>query len=336
MPTHRYSPPGESPEPWKSSKLFREEADIADRLPGPAAQKLRKLRDAAESARALVSVPYLTMKEANAQRVALQSRIDELVGRRQLRDNDPLVVSERDTLTKLTEKSKALSAEAEARRERASQLAHLVRACEEYAEALPRSRPIDLAPAVPAPKATKPIGEMVGAIRERLDRHRKEIAAAINAPVPAAEAKRRAAAFVQGMAANGAPDVIGLLEGGAIEFPMVDTGPVAVASNRGAGFAQGTRQVDTLAVFAWLHRDQLIAALHAEIDDNADDAGALSDKDRADKIAKAKAAMLADERAEETLITLGEAQGLNILRRENADPRAVLGLADSAPPPAGE
>ncbi len=59
---------------------------------------------------------------------------------------------------------------------------------------------------------------------------------------------------------------------------------------------------DPLALIARLFPDQLISALDREIDLIADDANALDDKTRAEKLATIAADTLAAEREEEQLI----------------------------------
>jgi len=59
------------------------------------------------------------------------------------------------------------------------------------------------------------------------------------------------------------------------------------------------RSSDGFGLVAWLFKDQLIAALNREIDEDADDAHALSDAARAKRLAEIDAAILAAERREE-------------------------------------
>jgi hypothetical protein len=79
----------------------------------------------------------------------------------------------------------------------------------------------------------------------------------------------------------------------------------------------------------------LVAPRHAdrageqEVDDLADDSQALDDAERGFREADLTARMLQTERVEEAFIEQAEAAGQTIARRPDADPRAVLGLADS-------
>ena len=62
----------------------------------------------------------------------------------------------------------------------------------------------------------------------------------------------------------------------------------------------------------------------------ADDASALTDKQRAEQLAVISRDKLALEREEEALNRAAAAQGLDIARRADADPRAVFSIADTA------
>ena len=86
----------------------------------------------------------------------------------------------------------------------------------------------------------------------------------------------------------------------------------------------------TLGILAWLAEDEMIAAREAEIDAQADDAAAVASDERATRTTDLLAAILEVEREEEALI---EEAGGDILRRPDADPRAVLGLSGDLPAP---
>lgn len=92
--------------------------------------------------------------------------------------------------------------------------------------------------------------------------------------------------------------------------------------------------IDTMALFAWFHRDALVARLEAEIDTLADDAAALSSQEREQRLAEIAADRLIAERAECALLSRMQADGPPIEHRVEADPRAVLAVelvADETP-----
>lgn len=83
---------------------------------------------------------------------------------------------------------------------------------------------------------------------------------------------------------------------------------------------------DGFALLVWLNRDELkkraLEALRAAHDPK----NALSDEDRAARLAELDAELLAQERIEEAAVEACEAAGIRVYRRPNADPRAVLGV----------
>jgi class 3 adenylate cyclase len=88
-----------------------------------------------------------------------------------------------------------------------------------------------------------------------------------------------------------------------------------------------------LALLVWLHRDTLIERIEREIDLVADDQHALTSAQRVEQLKPIEKDRLAVEREEEVLISAAIAEGNMMLRRGDADPRAVLGLDDASPAP---
>jgi len=95
------------------------------------------------------------------------------------------------------------------------------------------------------------------------------------------------------------------------------------------------RVPDTLGFLTWLLRDQIEQRLNAMVDSEADDERALTPQDRVARIAKLDADKLAAERLHEAYAGRGLSLGLEIgldandlQLRADADPRAILGLAD--------
>ena len=84
---------------------------------------------------------------------------------------------------------------------------------------------------------------------------------------------------------------------------------------------------DGTALLFWLFRDTIVDRLTVEIGET-DDARAMSDEAREAAFAELAAKKLEAERKEEAAICACEAQGILIARRRDADPRAVLELAE--------
>ena len=79
-------------------------------------------------------------------------------------------------------------------------------------------------------------------------------------------------------------------------------------------------------LFAWLHKDALIAALDREIASEADDTAALSHEARQKAEADVLGDLLAVERDECALVWQAQAQGLPVEHRSDINPVALLGL----------
>jgi hypothetical protein len=80
-------------------------------------------------------------------------------------------------------------------------------------------------------------------------------------------------------------------------------------------------------VLIWLFRDQLVEGLSAEIGEDAP--GALSYDQREAELGRLSKELLALERQEEALISAAERVGQRIVRRRDADPRAILEVEEA-------
>jgi hypothetical protein len=185
----------------------------------------------------------------------------------------------------------------------------------------------------PKLRARDTLPELIENSRRRVRELRADLRAIAAAPIHSDVAKARARADIEELAKKGRPDCFGLIEEGSpIKWPEMSL-PIDQRTYF-TGLQTGLpEQPDGMALLAWLYRDDLIAALDREIDSIAVDANALSDEVRASRRQEIIADILATERDEEALIELAAADGLEILRRADADPRAVLGLANEMPAP---
>jgi hypothetical protein len=149
------------------------------------------------------------------------------------------------------------------------------------------------------------------------------------APWHSAIAKERLRAEIDALAKDGTPDCAPLIDrNGNVRWPTSQT----FVRSGGAGLAS-IDLLNPVAAMAWLFRDQIVAALDLQIDSLADDQNALTQQQRAEKESEIGRDILFVEREEEALIRIASGKGMAILRRVDADPRAVLGLADFMPAP---
>ncbi|MEH3117133.1 MAG: hypothetical protein PGN25_05855 [Methylorubrum populi] len=181
----------------------------------------------------------------------------------------------------------------------------------------------------PAPKLArneKPV-DAITRLRTRLAELSREATKIHNAPVPAAEAKAAAKAFIEHMAFSGRPDVSGLLAGQSRpDFPNLTSmyqQPVMTDGNRHTVIAAGTN-FDALGLTAWLHGPAMLKALEAQIDAEAKDDRAIPTEGRAERLEALRADMLAIEREEEAIIRAITEDGIPVERRPDASPEAVL------------
>jgi hypothetical protein len=324
--------PGTSDD-YSRQTLYGHERDDADKLAPVPREKFTRLRAEASDARAMRLVPYAAMKESTEKARQVDARIRDLTVRHGYAETHPLVVAERKSLDAFNSEARRLSDEYQRRQAASESLLQLVQRLEAYVGTLPAG--VAAAPPI-APKLAKGETPVQAAERTRaeLAKLRDELFDAENAPLPSVDAKRIARRQIEAMAAAGRPNALELLEGRS-KFSFAKTrGPrIQVSSSGDRSQAIADDVFDSESTFAWLHRDALIAAVEAAIDQDADDSSALSDEVRAQRLAETKAKILEAERLEEAFIVAAQEAGVTIARRSDVDPRAVLGLADSAPAP---
>jgi hypothetical protein len=300
-------------------------------LPASAAEKLRGFQASRDDLRAVLRAASDDFYEAQQDRRDAERRLRDLQAMPRASISE--MAQARTTRDRLTDQLSRIQDRIDARRARADHLAELVANLERWVRSLTPGTPIR-AHEHPAPKLAK--GETLPAAVERVRTARARLAADFHAtrsaPIPSAAAKAIIRAQVDALAQRGRPDVFPVLEGGQLAWPVAEmnvptVGAAVTAEGRTAvsGLAL-YRATDTFAVLAWLHRDRIIAALEAEVDSLANDSAALDDATRAAREAELLARILEAERDEEALIVMGEAQGTEVARRREADPRAVLGV----------
>jgi hypothetical protein len=87
-----------------------------------------------------------------------------------------------------------------------------------------------------------------------------------------------------------------------------------------------SEQLHALALFAWVFKDALIAAIDREIDAEADDAASLSHEERQRREAEAMGDLLDIERQEAALVWRAQSEGLPVEHRADISPLALLGV----------
>jgi hypothetical protein len=144
-----------------------------------------------------------------------------------------------------------------------------------------------------------------------------------DAPRTTEEAKQGLRAQIEALAARGRPDVMPLFDGDLVNWPRLQV------IGGGAGLHQYSvvsEVADTEAVFAWLHRDALVAALDKEVETaRADDADALSAEEQNAQLSQLTAALLVLQHQGEALISQLEGDGIPV-KRTCTLPEVLLGI----------
>jgi hypothetical protein len=305
--------------------------DPIERLPEERKDLLRKLRQHADDARAL-AVPFEDVRAASMYRIEKENELRRLTAHPQdggfnLPETDRRVIVAQQALTRATEDLQRLQERAE-KRAAAQQAALLMLAAAEtwLREGVPGNCRIEVIETEP-PKLNK--NETIVDGIDRLRRRGRELKADLHriasAPFPSSYAKQRMREQVETLAMQGAPSVSALIElDGKIEFQTQRLTSEVHGERRSLAFAE---MPNTIALFAWLHRDALIAALDREIATESDDGAALSHSDRELRTAETMGDLLAVERDECALVWQAQAQNLPCEHRQDVSVLALLSIA---------
>ncbi|CAJ0848995.1 hypothetical protein AMST5_00059 [freshwater sediment metagenome] len=338
-PAPAYNPAPSGPNP---GYIVPNHGDFASRLPPAALAKLRKLKSAVRDLNAVASAAMDRVSDAQMDYQRAEQRVSVLRANNVGGRNDLALkeaTAKRDAA--LAERDGA-QAEHDARAKQAAPARNVLLACERYTEReIVSFDGIEPAPVVTAPELRKGQSwfDAVAEVRARIEKHRAERQAAIDAPQPSESAKARARAEIEALAEKGAPSVMALIESpnGGIEWPS--SYQLAGAAMRGhevvGRVGRDGYKFDPLPFSVWLNKAELIKRIEAEIDSRADDRSALDPATRQKKIAQADANRFEAELLEEAIICAAEQAGVVIQRRPDADVRAVLGLSPDLPAPRG-
>ena len=198
------------------------------------------------------------------------------------------------------------------------------------------SRGFAFAPAVAVePKVQK--GESILDAIERVRRQARTITADLHtiasAPTPSGDAKRRMREQIEAIASMGRPNVSGLIEDVSGKIAFAEISRQTLARGETPAYV-GWTEPDTLALTVWLHKDELIARLDAELTEEAADDAALSEIDRArrTKDLQGDAGLVARQLA--ALIWKARADGLTVesMTRARTRPQCWVSCSPSGRP----
>jgi hypothetical protein len=307
--------------------------DLAELLPPKAKEKLLSLRERARSAHAQVP-SHEELRELNVERQKADDRLTRLTNHPQfgglgLDLADPRTVTAAKEVEKAAAAAKRLQNLREAKIPAWHAIERPLQVCERW---LRDGRPMGCMLEdrdAPTPKLNK--GEdLLGAlqrIRARVNDLKQELLKIERAPLPVQYCKEKAREQIEELAARGKPNVLALVKrGGQIIFPEQRTQvDIVNAPQPMLGFAL---RPDTVALFAWAHRDALLKKLEAEIDavDAASSEAAMTPEQRQVAEAEIGQTLLQVSREEAALVWQAQEKHLPAEHRQDANPVAILGL----------
>ncbi len=313
---------------------FAQPDDFDALLPAPAAEKFRTLREIREDDKAIAWAIIGDNVESVQERIAASARISQLLAggdhRQPVGEGHPELVKARAKLARIDDDRARREQRAAPHRDRMAALDRVLGPVTRYV----RDHARILRPA-PAVKLTAK-DDLPGAIEAVAHLHadRREILAA---PCTAADTKKRAIAEIEFVASHGQVSAARSVESGApLKWPTSDRHRIQPLTVRGFGrqvpgldesFFQS--EIDAgMAVAVWANRDQIIERVCAEIAEHEDPEYALSDEDRAAKLAALAEQMLEAERKVAALIWR---DGEHMAWPSEIDVRAIISVVGPEP-----
>lgn len=315
-----------------SLSFYTTQHDMADYLPAPAADRLRKLRQRIQDKHAL-TIPFSERHAAHTEKLECENRLKRLTDHRsaggfELGDDDPRVVDERTKLDKLTAEAKRLDDLDAVRSTQWRESGYvLVNIETRLRDGVPRGCVLEvLETAAPSLPKGQSLIEAIQA-RERRIRELQADARRVEAsPFPSAYARKRMREKIAVLVERGKPNVSRLVEhDGDIDF--VEASHLVPVIGKTEANIAAWQQPDAFLLTCFLNRDALIAALDAEIAAESDDSNAMTIDQRQKATATLMSDMLACDCELSELIWKAQAEGLAAEFRPDASPLAVLGLA---------
>jgi hypothetical protein len=306
--------------------------DPADALPAICAEKLRMLRQRAADLHTLVPT-FENISDLNLEKIKVERELSRLLARESdngfnLPPSDSRVLAAQRRADKLSAELARVT-EIKKTREAAWQIASRVLSEVEQwlRNGKPRGTTLE-AVETEAPKLLKNenISDAIARFRSRAQELKNALAKISAAKLPSPLVKTRIREQVAALAAKGAPNVHDLIarDDGKLVFPKQMLRAQVLNTPKAPAATAYGEIVEPTALVAWLLRDRLIEALFALVDEQKDDASALSPELRQQRAAEAQGGLLAVERGEATLVWMAQAQGLSIEHRPDCAPEGIL------------
>lgn len=318
-----------NPEPFRAVLSHAPSFDVIDKLPPHAADRLHALRQRFIDLN-LVIPKFEQTNEASTAKLRADARLKQLVTLRAdggfgLKEDDSRVVEAQRTLDKATADLARISELAEVRSAAWRTISNVMSACETWLrDGVPAGVVLEDHEVEP-PKLAK--GETLQDAISKLQRRGRELKADLNriqsAPYPSAHVRAKVRAEVEALASRGMPVVSDVVEHDrSLAWPMQRL-QANVYDGERPTFAS-TEVVDTLALFAFVHRQALLDALDALVTEESDDAAALTHVEREKRAAVVMGDLLAVEYDEAALTWAAIEERLPVEHRPDISPQAIL------------
>jgi hypothetical protein len=306
---------------------FKKDAGLSTKLPPSVIEKITALKLDGERATGVVQHFYSLMKESLERLRASESEINRLTSFGYFHDHPDVLAEKRNAARLKIEHARSVELH-QTERERSSAIRDLVARIDRYLNEKNIGGRLEIAkPAAPKLPKNENYSTIIDEQRREIERLKIELQTTRDAPLPAAEARKIAHAWLDRLAAQGAPDVMPTIESGRAP---------ALATSAGYHYSltsTDSNQIDPIRFIIWSCKPQIAAGLDALISENSDDSSAVSSPDRQRLISDLKKKIFECELIEELTLAAAHAAGHQIPRRADADLRAVLGLAFSSPEP---
>ena len=290
-------------------------AQAVGRLPYPAQSKYRALAALADDSGALLRATMERSKRLEESLYHVEMRLGRL---------DPRTEGD-DAIAKLRADRDALRAEVNTEEQRRSTLNARRSNAEQVLSQLQAAIPLLVergggqlrAVTITAqPRRDESLKDAILRLRREIANANSELNGLRTAPLPPADIKAEINRQVAAMADQGRPAL--RLDGGTVEVAWPD---VSLFANPGAPMAAPNGSASRL--LCWLFQDQITAALTNGVDDVI---GGVSKSDRERRSAELTDEVRRLEHEEESLVTQALDAGLDVHRRYQASPFALLGL----------
>uniref|UniRef100_UPI0012DC6129 hypothetical protein n=1 Tax=Bradyrhizobium sp. URHD0069 TaxID=1380355 RepID=UPI0012DC6129 len=323
-----FEPGPANPQPFSAPMPLVPSFDVIEVLPPGAADRLRALRQRFHDLNKLIP-KFEEIREASDARIQAEQRLARLQAHQQeggfnLPETDGRVIEQRRLLDKLTDHLKRLSELKETRSATWRAASHVLTAVENWLKnGVPPGvvlQDIEGKPPQLLKNESLPDGIL------RLQRRGRELKADFNrirsAPYPSAHVRAKIRQEVEALATRGTPVVSDVLEHDrSVVWPMQRL-QGSIVNAQVPSFAV-TEVPDVLALFAFVHKDALLASLDTLVSEEADDAAALSATERETRAAVVMGDLLAVEYDEARLVWQAQADKLPSEHRSDCAPQAI-------------